>query len=159
MRVILKLLFLLLVSLQFCTCSEARASIGSGLPAGQCERRKQATPVGDAQREIDHTYVEFIESVSQFYAVGDRNSVDTCCQGVKEDLVGFQFCALVRHLLSGRKEQGPFLAAMPENDEQRRALWLMDVISAGGTNETHTPCQVFACLTVYNSNSWMRSLP
>ncbi|HKN77520.1 MAG TPA: hypothetical protein VJW94_20245, partial [Candidatus Acidoferrum sp.] len=125
-------------TLQFCASSEARASVGCGLPAGQYEHRKQAPPLSDAQREIDHTYVEFMRTVAQFYAVGDRSSVDVCCEGVKEDHIGFQFCALVRYLLSDRKEPGPFLAAMPENDEQRNALWFMELISAGGTDKTPT---------------------
>jgi len=94
--------------------------------------------LSDAQRKIDHTYVEFMKAVAQSYAQRDAEAVKTCCDTVKEDLVGFQFCALVRYLLSDRKESGSFLAAMPGTDEERKALWLMEMISAGGTMETPT---------------------
>jgi hypothetical protein len=79
-----------------------------------------------------------MKAVAQAYAQGDAASVRTCCDAVREDLIGFQFCALVQYLLSDKKEPVSFLAAMPENDEQRKALWMMELISAGGTTETPT---------------------
>lgn len=94
--------------------------------------------MSETQRNIDHKYAEFMKAVAQTYAHHDDVAVKTCCDPVKEDTVGFQFCALVRYLLSDRKEPVPFLAAMPETEDQRQALWLMEQISAGGTTETPT---------------------
>jgi hypothetical protein len=116
----------------------ARAASGCGLPAGLYEHRKTVEVLSNAQREIDHTYVEFMKAVAQSYAQRDAEAVKTCCDTVKEDLVGFQFCALVRYLLSDRKESSSFLAAMPGTDEERKALWLMEMISTGGTTEAPT---------------------
>ncbi len=138
MRAILRTLLLLGCASLVAPCWPARAASGCGLPAGLYEHRKTVEVLSDAQREIDHTYVEFMRAVAQSYAQGDAASVKTCCDAVKEDLVGFQFCALVKYLLSDKKESGSFLAAMPGDKEQRKALWLMDLISAGGTMETPT---------------------
>ncbi len=137
-RAILRALFLLGCASLAAPCWPVRAASGCGLPAGLYENRKTVEVFSDAQREIDHTYVEFMKSVAQSYAQGDAASVKTCCDAVKEDLVGFQFCALVRYLLSDRKESGSFLAAMPGNNEQRKALWMMELISTGGTTEAPT---------------------
>jgi hypothetical protein len=116
----------------------ARAANGCGLPARLYEQRKSVEMLSDAQREIDHTYVEFMKAVAQSYAKRDAEAVKACCDTVKEDPVGFQFCALIRYLLSDRKEPDSFLAAMPATKQQREALWLMEMISAGGTMETPT---------------------
>ncbi len=138
MRGILRTLFFLGCASLVAPCWPAQAAGGCGLPAGLYEHRKTVGVLSDAQREIDHRYVEFMKSVAQSYAQGDASSVKTCCDAVKEDLVGFQFCALVRYLLSDRKESVSFLAAMPRNDEQRKALWMMEPISTGGTTEAPT---------------------
>lgn len=138
MRAILRTLLLFGCALLVAPCWPARAASGCGLAAGLYEHRKAVEVLSDAQREIDHTYVEFMTAVAQSYAQGDAASVKTCCDAVKDDLVGFQFCALVRYLLSDKKESSSFLAAMPENNEQRKALWMMEQISTGGTTETPT---------------------
>ncbi len=137
-RAILRTLLLLACASMASPYWPARAASGCGLPAGLYEHRKTVQVLSDAQREIDHTYVEFMKAVAQSYAQGDAASVNTCCAAAKHDLVGFQFCALVRYLLSDKKESGSFLAAMPETKDQREALWMMDHISAGGTMETPT---------------------
>lgn len=102
------------------------------------DRRTTAEPLGEAQREIDHKYVEFMKAVAQSYEQRNAAAVNGCCDAAKEDIIGFQFCALVRYLLSDRKEPGPFLAAMPGTYDQRKAFWFMELISAGGTHETPT---------------------
>jgi hypothetical protein len=137
-RAIVRTLLLLGCALLVASCSQAQAAGGCRLPTGLYEHRKTVGMLSDAQREIDHTYVEFMKAVAQSYAQRDAEAVKTCCDTVKEDLVGFQFCALVRYLLSDRKESSSFLAAMPGTDEERKALWLMEMISAGGTMETPT---------------------
>lgn len=138
MQTILRVLLVLGCALLAAPCRPARAASACGLPPGLYEHRKTVEVLSDAQRAIDHTYVEFMKAVAQSYAKGDTTSVNACCDGVKDDLIGLQFCALVRYLLSNRKESGSFLAAMPENNEQRQALWMMELISAGGTTETPT---------------------
>ena len=102
------------------------------------DRRTTAEPLGEAQREIDHKYVDFMQAVAQSYEQRNAAAVNGCCDAAKEDIIGFQFCALVRYLLSDRKEPGPFLAAMPGTYDQRKAFWFMEMISAGGTHETPT---------------------
>jgi hypothetical protein len=102
------------------------------------DRRSAAEPLSELQRAIDHKYVEFMKAVAQSYAQQDAAAVNTCCDAVKEDVIGFQFCALVRYLLSDRKESETFLAAMPGTEDKRKALWFMEQISAGGTLEKPT---------------------
>lgn len=116
----------------------ARTANTCDLPLHMYDHRRTAEPLSEAQREIDHKYVEFMKAVAQSYAQHDVAAVNTCCDAVKEDIIAFQFCALVRYLLSDRKESGPFLAAMPGTDDQRKAFWFMEQISAGGTLETPT---------------------
>jgi hypothetical protein len=137
-RAILRTLLLLGCALLIPQCCLTRGVSACGLPAGLYEQRKTVQVLSDEQREIDHTYVEFMRAVAQSYSQADAASVKTCCDAVKEDLVGFQFCALVRYLLSGKKDPDSFLAAMPATKQQREALWLMEMISAGGTMETPT---------------------
>ena len=137
-RAILRTMLLLGCTLLTAPCCPARAASECGLPAGLYERRKTVEVLSEAQREIDHTYVEFMQAAARSYAQGDAASVKACCDTVKDDLIGFQFCALVRYLLSAKKESDSFLAAMPENEEQRKALWMMELISTGGTRETPT---------------------
>lgn len=104
------------------------------------DQRRAAGPLSETERQIDHKYVEFMKAVAESYANHDVVAVNGCCDAVavKEDFIGFQFCALVRYLLSDRKEPEPFLAAMPGTDDQRQALWFMERISGGGTFETPT---------------------
>jgi len=116
----------------------ARTADTCNLPPHMYDRRRVAEPLSEAQREIDHQYVEFMKTVAQSYAQQDAAAVNMCCDGVKEDVIGFQFCALVRYLLSDRKESDSFLAAMPGTDDQRKAFWFMEQISAGGTLVTPT---------------------
>jgi hypothetical protein len=137
-RVILLALSLWAFALLLPRSLPARSANACGLPPGLYEQRKTVQVLSDAQREIDHTYVEFMKTVAKFYARGDAVSIDACCNTVKEDIIGFQFCALVKYLISDRKKSGPFLDAMPVNNEQREALWMMELISAGGTTETPT---------------------
>ena len=87
------------------------------------DRRTTVEPLGEAQREIDHKYVQFMKAVAQSYEQRNAAAVNGCCDAAKEDIIGFQFCALVRYLLSDRKEPGPFLAAMPGTYDQRKAFW------------------------------------
>ena len=114
----------------------ARAANTCSLPPRMYDHRKTVEPLSDAQREIDHKYLDFMKAVAQLYAQHDAAAVNMCCDAVNEDIIGFQFCALVRYLLSNRKESDPFLAAMPGTDDQRKAFWFMEQISAGGTEVT-----------------------
>jgi hypothetical protein len=114
----------------------ARTAEACTLSPKMFDRRTTAEPLGEAQREIDHKYVEFMNAVAQSYEQRNAAAVNGCCDAAKEDIIGIQFCALVRYLLSDRKEPGPFLAAMPETYDQRKAFWFMELISAGGTQET-----------------------
>ncbi len=116
----------------------ARTVEACSLPPQMFDRRTTAEPLSEAQREIDHKYVEFMKAVAQSYEQRNAAAVNVCCDAAKEDIIGFQFCALVRYLLSDRKESGPFLAAMPGTYDQRKAFWFMELISAGGTSETPT---------------------
>jgi hypothetical protein len=122
--------------------SLAQTASTCALPPHMYDRRSAAAPLSEVQREIDHKYVEFMKAVAQSYAQQDAAAVNTCCDAVMEDVIGFQFCALVRYLLSDRKESDTFLAAMPGTGDQRKAFWFMEQISAGGTLETPTslPC-------------------
>lgn len=135
---ILRVLLLWAFALLLQPCLLARTASACGLLPGLYKQRKTVEVLSDAQREIDHTYVEFMKAVAKFYARGDAASVNACCETVKEDIIGFQFCALVKYLRSDRKESGPFLAAMPVNNEQRDALWMMELISTGGTTKMPT---------------------
>jgi len=116
----------------------AQTSATCSLPPHLYALRKTTEPLSDAQREIDRTYVKFMKAVAQSYAQHNQEAVNSCCDAVKEDVIGFQFCALVQYLLSDRKQSEIFLAAMPETDDQRKAIWFMEQISAGGTFETPT---------------------
>ncbi len=131
------LLILVSVTLVASSCPAQTANTCS-LPPHLYELRRAAEPLSDAQREIDHEYVEFMKAVAQSYAQHDVEAVNTCCDAVKEDVIGFQFCALVRYLLSDRKKSDTFLGAMPRTADQRKAFWFMEQISAGGTMETPT---------------------
>jgi hypothetical protein len=116
----------------------ARTSKACSLPPRMFERRTAAEPLSEAQNQIDHEYVEFMKAVAQSYEQRNAAAVNVCCDAAKEDIIGFQFCALVQYLLSDRKESGPFLAAMPGTYDQRKAFWFMELISAGGTRDTPT---------------------
>ncbi len=116
----------------------ARTAKACSLPPQMFDRRTTAEPLSEAQREIDHEYVEFMKAVAQSYEQRNAAAVNVCCDAAKEDIIAFQFCALVRYLLSDRKESGPFLAAMPGTYDQRKAFWFMELISAGGTRDTPT---------------------
>lgn len=116
----------------------AQTARNCDLPTHLYDQRRTAEPLSEAQRTIDRKYAEFMKAVAQSYAHHDAAGVRTCCDAVKDDIVGFQFCALVRYLLSDRKEPDLFLAAMPETEDQRQALWFIEQISAGGTTETPT---------------------
>jgi hypothetical protein len=114
----------------------ARTAKSCSLPPRMFDRRSAAEPLSEAQREIDHEYVEFMKAVAQSYEQRDAAAVIVCCDAAKEDIIAVQFCSLVRYLLSDRKESGPFLAAMPGTNDQRKAFWFMELISAGGTQDT-----------------------
>jgi len=118
--------------------SLAQTADTCALPPRMYDRRSAAEPLSELQREIDHKYAEFMKTVAQSYAKQDAAAVNACCDAAKEDVIGFQFCSLVRYLLSDRKESETFLAAMPGTEDQPKALWFMEQISAGGTLETPT---------------------
>ena len=130
------LAFVVLVSaILFGTASPA---VSCELPKGLYEKRKQVTPLSPEENQIDRTFVEFMTSVAKLYVDGRRESAESCCEKAKEDLVGFEFCALVRYLQSKKADVRSFVSAMPENDQQLEAVWMMERISAGGTFETPT---------------------
>jgi hypothetical protein len=116
----------------------ARTAKACSLPPQMFDHRMAAEPLSEAQREIDRKYVEFMKTVAQSYEQRNAPDVNACCDTAKEDIIAFQFCALVRYLLSDRKESGPFLVAMPGTHDQRKAFWFMELISAGGTHDTPT---------------------
>jgi hypothetical protein len=116
----------------------AQTTKACSLPPQMFDRRTAAEPLSEAQHEIDHGYLEFMKAVAQSYEQRNATAVNACCDAAKEDIIAFQFCALVRYLLSDRKKSGPFLAAMPGTYDQRKVFWFMELISAGGTQETPT---------------------
>ena len=134
--IILKSFLLLVLAVPFSPHAEALPAPNCKLPPDLYQQRKKAGPLTTEQREIDRTYVRFMTAVAQSYAKNDDNSVKGCCEPVKGDLVGSQFCALILYLQSNRTKPDEFLAALPVNPEQRESLWLMEMISAGGTYET-----------------------
>ncbi len=132
---ILRWLLVFAGSIVLASCCAAQSVDACALPGGIYQQRKAFERLGDRRAEIDRKYVEFMKSAAQFYADHEANSVNACCDAAKKDPIEVPFCALVRYLLSDRKDAAAFLAALPKTDRQLEALWLMDAVSGAGTME------------------------
>ncbi len=120
-------------SIVLVSCCAAQSASSCALPAGVYQQRKTLARSRDQRAEIDRKYVEFMRSGAQLYSGRDAASANACCDAAKKDPIAAPFCALLRYLLSDRKDVAAFVAAMPKADRQLEAFWLMDVVSGAGT--------------------------
>lgn len=81
------------------------------------------------KKEIDRDYARFM-----LYA----EHRPQCCPTESQDLISKHFCALVRYRASNRTGIADFLADIPKDKQSAHALWVLDEIALGTSQQDST---------------------